>query len=73
MLANKLKTKWYNEGERSNKYFLALLRRKEINGQLNTLVINITETRNEDEIEAYVTTFYKNLYNQDPEHCTEAE
>ena len=26
-LANRLKTKWYNEGERSNKYFLRLLNR----------------------------------------------
>ena len=27
-LAEKVKTKWYNEGEKSSKYFLGLLKRK---------------------------------------------
>ena len=66
-LANKLKTKWYNEGERSNKYFLALLRRKEINGQLTTLEINGTEVTDTTQIENHVTEFYRSLYNQKQE------
>ena len=72
-LANALKTKWYNEGEKSNKYFLALLRRRELNGQLNELEINqVTET-DKDKIEEHVTTFYKALYNQDTEQYSETE
>ena len=44
-LANRLKTKWYNEGEKSNKYFFALLRKKDLNGQLKEIQVeNRVET-----------------------------
>ena len=63
-LANKLKTKWYNEGERSNKYFLALLRRKELNGELTELEDNNRTIKDEKDLEQYVSNFYNQLYNQ---------
>ena len=72
-LANKLKTKWYNEGERSNKYFLALLRRKELNGQLKELEINNTTITDQDKIEEEVTSFYRDLYNQESDRYTNDE
>ena len=72
-LANRLKTKWYNEGERSNKYFLAMLRKKEANGQLKELIIEDREESEPERIENYVTDFYKKLYNQKFERGTEEE
>ena len=72
-LANKLKTKWYNEGERSNKYFLALLRRREANGQLTKLTIDNREVSEPKEIESHVTNFYRTLYNQPEEPYSEEE
>ena len=72
-LANKLKTKWYNEGERSNKYFLALLRRKELNGELTELEVDNRIVKNEKEIEIEVTNFYKQLYNQPKIVATETD
>ena len=72
-LANKLKTKWYNEGERSNKYFLSLLRKKERNGQLTELEVNNSTITDENEIEKHVTTFYRQLYNQQQPQATARE
>ena len=72
-LANKLKTKWYNEGERSNKYFLSLLRKKERNGLLTELEIDNKTITDEAEIESQVTNFYRQLYNQKQEQVTERE
>ena len=64
LLADKLKTKWYNEGERSNKYFLGILRRRELNGTLTELEIGDRTERDPAEIEKHVVSFYKELYNQ---------
>ena len=51
-------------GERSNKYFLALLKQKDANGRLQKLVIDNTEVTEPPDIEKYVTDFYRSLYNQ---------
>ena len=72
-LADQLKTKWYNEGERSNKYFLALLRRKEAQGQLRELEINNIVEKNEGEIEKHVISFYTELYNKNFEQSSSDE
>ena len=63
--ANKQKTEWYNEGERSNKYFLGILKILANQGKLMELVVNGQLTEDESEIENHVKTFYKDLYNQD--------
>ena len=61
-LANKLGTKWYHEGEKSNKYFLGLMKRassdkfSSIEGDDG--LIKSTEKEVMDEI----VKFYKNLY-----------
>ena len=72
-LADRLKTKWYNEGERSNKYFLALLKRREAMGQLNELEINGNHVTDEKTIEAEITRFYTDLYNQQLTQKTDDE
>jgi len=55
--------KWYEEGEKSNKYFLNLLKRR---GQkkLITKLVNGNETLdNQTDIMSHITNFYSNLYN----------
>ena len=63
-LADKLKTKWYNEGERSNKYFLGMLKRQKNQGMLNELTIEGRTTDSKKEIEDHIKNFYQSLYNQ---------
>jgi hypothetical protein len=57
----KAKARWYNEGERSNKYFLNLLKRNNESSKMSKLNINgIVSTT---EIRKGVTEFYTELYN----------
>jgi hypothetical protein len=62
-LASAAKTKWYNEGEKSNKYFLNLLKRQADHNEMTTLVIEGVEVTNEECIKTYVKNFYQELYN----------
>ncbi len=57
------KTRWYNEGEKSNKYFLNLLKRQSDKNEMTSLMINGIENSNEDVIKREVETYYQNLYN----------
>ena len=61
-LAEKLGTKWYNEGEKSNKYFLGLLRRATPDNFVTIDNEMGTSLNEETEIEAEITNFYKRLY-----------
>jgi hypothetical protein len=63
LLANKAKSRWYNEGERSNKYFLNLLKRRGDKQEMRQLQIDGTIISDETEIRSHVTTFYNDLYN----------
>ena len=61
-LAEKLGTKWYNEGEKSTRYFLRILNRK-MPDDFKTLISNDgLVLTNEPEIEGEIRGFYKNLY-----------
>ena len=60
-LAEKLGTKWYNDGEKSNKYFLRLLRRSSPD-QFNCLESNGAQVVGEAEIEETIVDFYRDLY-----------
>jgi hypothetical protein len=62
-LASVAKTKWYNEGEKSNKYFLNLLKRQTDRNEMTSLLINGVEVTNETHIKNYVKFFYQELYN----------
>jgi hypothetical protein len=57
-LSMKAKTRWYNEGERSNEYFLNLLKRNHESSRMSKLNINGIVTTNEAEIIKGVTEFY---------------
>jgi hypothetical protein len=59
----KAKTRWYNEGEKSNKYFLNLLKRNSESSEMTKLNINGITTTDENEIREGVTKFYTELYN----------
>jgi hypothetical protein len=65
VLAQRAKTKWYNEGERSNKYFLNLLKRNNESSEMKSLTVNGVEIEDSTEIRAAVTDFYQQLYNKD--------
>ena len=62
-LSMKAKTRWYNEKERSNKYFLNLLKRNNKSSEISKIIINGTVTTNKGEIRKGVTEFYTELYN----------
>ncbi len=62
-LANLAKTKWYNEGEKSNKYFLNMLKRQQSRSDMNCLIINGAECTDENAIKEHVKNFYQQLYN----------
>ena len=64
-LAERLGTKWYNEGEKSSKYFLRLLNRTlpdnfDVVQDDNGDIIN-----NPKEVEEAIVNFYKGLYEQE--------
>jgi hypothetical protein len=62
-LAQFAKSRWYNDGEKSNKYFLNLLKRRLHNNEMDQLVVNGTLVTNPQQIRTEVTNFYKELYN----------
>jgi len=60
-LSTKAKTRWYNEGEKSNKYFLNLLKRNNVPSEMCELNINGTITNNnENEIEKESQNYTQN-------------
>jgi exonuclease III len=64
ILAQKTKSRWYNEGEQSNKYFLNLLKRQSKATQISELRIDGVIVDDPKIIKEEVTKFYRNLYNQ---------
>jgi hypothetical protein len=64
-LAWKTKTKWYNEGERSNKYFLNLLKRNSTNGDMNALRVDGNLITDHSQINMLVNDYYRKLYNKE--------
>ena len=61
-LAEKLGSKWYNEGEKSTKYFLSLLRRSSPDNFVKLNLESGATIVNENEIENEIVNFYKRLY-----------
>jgi exonuclease III len=64
-LAHRAKTKWYNEGEKSNKYFLNLLKRQAERSDMNILNVNGVDVDDNSVIVKEVQNYYSELYNQD--------
>ena len=61
-LAEKLGTKWYNEGEKSTKYFLRLLNRSNPDKFTSINKESGEEVTGQKEIEDTIVDFYKTLY-----------
>ena len=60
-LAHKLGTKWYNEGEKSTRYFLRLLNRS-LPDDFQSLIGVAGDITDPEAIEAEIVNFYKTLY-----------
>jgi hypothetical protein len=63
-LAMRAKTKWYNEGEGSNKYFLNMLKRNHQANEMSELSVDGNIVNTAGEIRHEVTGFYSKLYNR---------
>ena len=61
-LAEKLGTKWYNEGEKSTRYFLRLINRSNPDNFKELIDEQGNTCSTEPEIEEEICKFYKNLY-----------
>jgi hypothetical protein len=62
-LAWSARTKWYNEGEKSNKYFLNLLKIRSARNEMTSLNINGNEVNDPNIIDQEVNNYYHKLYN----------
>jgi hypothetical protein len=62
-LAWKAKTKWYNEGEKSNKYFLNLLKSKNARNEMSSIRNNDQNITDPKVINHTVNEYYSKLYN----------
>ena len=63
-LAERLGTKWHNEGEKSTKYFLRLLNRSSPDSFVSLSKDDGTELTDQDLIEKEIVEFYKKLYEE---------
>lgn len=61
-LVEKAKTKWFNEGEKANKYFLNLLQQQEGKLRMNELEVDQVTITGDDNIRSIVTEYYTDLY-----------
>jgi hypothetical protein len=64
-LAWKAKTKWYNEGERSNKYFLNLLKRNTVGAEMTSIIDNGNQITDPIQIENCINDYYSRLYDEE--------
>lgn len=62
-LAHFAKARWYNDGEKSNKYFLNLLKRRASTNEMTRLSLNGRIIEDDSQIRETVTNFYGRLYN----------
>ncbi len=62
-LAWRSKTKWYNEGEKSNKYFLNLLKSGSSKNEMSKIKVGNEVITEPDRINFEVNKFYQELYN----------
>ncbi len=64
-LANKARVQWFNEGEKSNKYFLNLITKRQKEMQIQNLQSQHKTADNQKDLEKLVVEFYSNLYEED--------
>ena len=61
-LSQRVKTKWYQEGEKSTKYFLNLQKAKSKKTEMSELMVDGIMIVDNEKIKENVELFYKNLY-----------
>ena len=61
-IADRMQSKWYQEGEKGTKYFLNLQRSKGKRTEMNKILIEGKHVTNSDEIDQHVSNFNKVLY-----------
>ena len=61
-LSKRVKTKWYQEGEKSTKYFLNMQRSKSKKTEMQELLEGNEVVTDRTRIKGLVETFYRNLY-----------
>ena len=61
-ICNRMKSKWYQEGEKGTKYFLNIQKSKGKKAEIQSLTTNNGEVDQPDEIDKMVEEFYKKLY-----------
>jgi len=66
-LAYKAKVKWFNEGEKSNKYFLNLMNKRQKESMITKLTDGVNTASGQKEIESLVVDFYSDLYKENSE------
>ena len=69
-LSERSKSKWYQEGERSTKYFLNLNKAKNNKNEMVELLIDGNLTSDQNQINDYVERFYTQLYEKGDAHET---
>jgi len=69
-LAHMARTRWYNEGEGSNKYFLNMLKQNAHANEMSELMVSNNLITDKSEIREEVTDFYSQLYNRDMSNLT---
>jgi len=62
MLSIRAQTKWYEKGEKSNKYFLNIIKKRSDQKLITRLSNGHTEYTTQPEIMNHVTDFYRDLY-----------
>jgi exonuclease III len=63
-LAFKSKVRWFELGEKSNKYFLGLLKMRQNQKYMNSIICDGILYRGFEEVKGAVREFYKKLYNK---------
>ena len=71
-LSERSKSKWYQEGERSTKYFLNLNKAKNNKNEMVELLIDGNLTSDQNQINDYVERFYTQLYEKGDAHETDS-
>jgi exonuclease III len=64
-LAAKAKAKWFDEGEKSNKYFLNLVNKRKAECEITSLTNGDKKADNQKDLENLVKEYYENLYAED--------
>ena len=67
------KCQWYEEGEKSTKYFLNLEKQRGLQEQIRKIIVNGLEITDSEKIEYELKSFYKKLFENNSLSCLEQD